>query len=125
MPDFGPRGQQVLLLPAGVECEKTVIEHVVSRPAGGNGYRNVVAACRQYNNRKGDSDAEDFLRILYAKGFSPVTSSSSESRTYSVFGQESCFPPLRNPQEPRKKSEIDIDGRSQHMRPQRIRMCPS
>lgn len=46
-----------------------VIEHVISRPAGDNSYRNVVAACRQCNNRKGDSDAEDFLRVLYREGF--------------------------------------------------------
>jgi hypothetical protein len=46
-----------------------VIEHVVSRPAGNSGFRNVVAACRQCNNRKGDSEAEDFLRVLYREGF--------------------------------------------------------
>lgn len=42
-----------------------VIEHVVSRPAGTNGFRNVVAACIQCNNRKGPLTAEDFLRTLY------------------------------------------------------------
>ncbi len=46
-----------------------VIEHVMSRPNGNNGYRNVVAACRQCNNRKNDSEAEDFLRVLYREGF--------------------------------------------------------
>lgn len=46
-------------------AESYVIEHVVSRPAGGNGYRNVVAACRECNNRKNDSSAEDYLRRLY------------------------------------------------------------
>jgi hypothetical protein len=46
-----------------------VIEHVASRPNGNNSYRNVVAACRQCNNRKGDSDAEDFMRVLYREGF--------------------------------------------------------
>ena len=45
--------------------ENYVIEHVVSRPIGDGGYRNVVAACRQCNNRKGASDAEDWLRTLY------------------------------------------------------------
>ena len=45
-----------------------VIEHVVSRPVGENGYRNVVAACRQCNNRKGSSGAEDWLRTLYREG---------------------------------------------------------
>jgi hypothetical protein len=51
-----------------------VIEHVVSRPAGENGYRNVVAACRQCNNRKGSSSAEDWLRTLYRDGFLEATS---------------------------------------------------
>ena len=46
-----------------------VIEHVVSRPSGNNGYRNVVAACRTCNNRKSSSDAEDHLRLLYREGF--------------------------------------------------------
>lgn len=46
-----------------------VIEHVVSRPTGDNTYRNVVAACRQCNNRKGHSVVEDWLRTLYRDGF--------------------------------------------------------
>lgn len=50
-------------------AENHVIEHVVSRPARDNSYRNVVAACRQCNNRKGDSDAEGFLRVLYREEF--------------------------------------------------------
>jgi len=42
-----------------------VLEHVVSRPNGDNSYRNVVAACRQCNNRKGSLEADTFLRVLY------------------------------------------------------------
>jgi hypothetical protein len=45
-----------------------VIEHVVSRPEGDNSFRNTVAACRQCNNRKSDSAAADFLRVLYREG---------------------------------------------------------
>jgi hypothetical protein len=45
-----------------------VVEHIVSRPDGDNSYRNVVAACRQCNNRKGKSSVEDFLRTLYRDG---------------------------------------------------------
>ena len=45
-----------------------VIEHVISRPAGDNTYRNVVAACRQCNNRKGPANADDYLRTLYRDG---------------------------------------------------------
>jgi 5-methylcytosine-specific restriction endonuclease McrA len=48
-----------------IDANNYVIEHVVSQPAGTNGYRNVVAACRQCNNRKGSSTAEDLLRTLY------------------------------------------------------------
>jgi hypothetical protein len=68
----------LILLREGHKCfyclrsltaENHVIEHVVSRPSGDNSYRNVVAACRHCNNRKGDSDAEDFLRILYREAF--------------------------------------------------------
>lgn len=46
-----------------------VIEHVISRPDGDSTYRNVVAACRDCNNRKGDTSAEDFIRSLYRKGY--------------------------------------------------------
>ena len=42
-----------------------VIEHVISRPEGDNSYRNLVAACRECNNRKGAVAAEEFLRTLY------------------------------------------------------------
>lgn len=45
-----------------------VLEHVVSRPEGSNTYRNVVAACRRCNNRKGSTTAADHLRVLYREG---------------------------------------------------------
>ena len=45
-----------------------VIEHVTSRPEGNNSYRNVVAGCRECNDRKGNTSAEDFLRDLYRRG---------------------------------------------------------
>ncbi len=45
-----------------------LIEHVRSRPDGDNSYRNVVAACRACNNRKGSLDAREFLRGLYRAG---------------------------------------------------------
>jgi len=45
-----------------------VVEHIVSRPDGNNSYRNVVAACRQCNNRKGKLSVEDFIRTLYRDG---------------------------------------------------------
>lgn len=49
--------------------ENYVIEHVVSRPQGDNSYRNVVAACRECNNRKNSLAAEEWLRTLYREGF--------------------------------------------------------
>jgi hypothetical protein len=52
-----------------VDAKNYVIEHVLSRPQGTNGFRNVVAACRQCNNRKGASPAADFVRLLYRDGF--------------------------------------------------------
>lgn len=46
-----------------------VIEHVVSRPTGDNTFKNLVAACRRCNNRKSDSEASAYLRILFREGF--------------------------------------------------------
>lgn len=45
-----------------------VLEHVQPQEVGGNGYRNVIAACRECNNKKGSSDAEALLRQLYRSG---------------------------------------------------------
>jgi hypothetical protein len=45
-----------------------VIDHVQERRNGGNGYRNVVAACRSCNNKKNKRSAEDHLRNLYRDG---------------------------------------------------------
>lgn len=52
-----------------IDQSNYVIEHVSSRPDGDSGFRNVVAACRSCNNRKGAIQAEDFLRGLYREGF--------------------------------------------------------
>lgn len=43
----------------------TAVAHVAPRPSGDDGYRNVVAACRRCNNRKGESSADNLLRVLY------------------------------------------------------------
>ena len=51
-----------------IDAQSYVIEHVISRPVGDNSYRNVVAACRQCNNRKGAELAEELLRALYRDG---------------------------------------------------------
>lgn len=52
-----------------VDLTTYVIEHVTSRPDGDNSYRNVVAACRTCNNRKGSTLAADYLRVLLRGGF--------------------------------------------------------
>jgi hypothetical protein len=46
-----------------------VIEHVRSRPEGNNSYQNLVAACVNCNNRKGQRLVDEFLRCLYREGF--------------------------------------------------------
>lgn len=52
----------------GINGDTYVMEHVVSRPEGNNSYSNIVAACRQCNNRK-KASAEDLLRTLYRESF--------------------------------------------------------
>ncbi len=73
-----PENRQMILEREGRRCFYTlrpideknfVVEHIVSRPTGDNGYRNVVAASREANNRKGSMSAEDFLRKLFREGF--------------------------------------------------------
>lgn len=61
-----------------IDVSNYVIEHIASRPAGDNSYRNLVAACRGCNNRKGKSPAEDFLRLLYREGL--LSSADLQSR---------------------------------------------
>jgi hypothetical protein len=60
-------GGQCFYCLAKLNTENYVIEHVVSRPNGDNSYRNIVASCRQCNNRKNAETAENFLRTLYRK----------------------------------------------------------
>jgi len=73
-----PENRLLLLQREGFRCFYTlqkldeknfVVEHVVSRPAGDNTYRNCVAASRETNNRKGATSAEDFLRRNFREGF--------------------------------------------------------
>ncbi len=48
-----------------VDEHSYVIEHVISRPAGDNSYRNLVTSCRRCNNRKSDIPPTDFFRSSY------------------------------------------------------------
>lgn len=52
-----------------IDANSFVVDHVISRPGGNNSYRNVVAASREANNRKGATSAEDFVRQLFREGF--------------------------------------------------------
>jgi len=52
-----------------IDEDSFVVDHVVSRPNGNNGYRNVVAASREANNRKGAMVADDFIRQLFREGY--------------------------------------------------------
>ena len=52
-----------------LDATNFVVEHVISRPLGNNSYRNLVAASREANNKKGNSSAEDFLRRMYRDGY--------------------------------------------------------
>lgn len=82
-----PECRKMLLEREGYRCfytlellkpETFVVEHVVSRPEGSNGYRNCVAASRKANNLKGSASAEDFLRRLFREGY--LSSAEFEER---------------------------------------------
>lgn len=52
-----------------ISVENCELDHVVSQlQGGGNGYKNIVAACHKCNTRKQAAEAEDFLRSLFRKG---------------------------------------------------------
>ena len=73
-----PANRLLLLMREDYKCFYTlqkldkdnfIVEHVVSRPAGNNSYRNCVAASREANNKKGATTAEDFLRRLFREKY--------------------------------------------------------
>ena len=85
-----PENRPAILRREGNKCfycfralnpDNYVIEHVTSRPEGNNTYRNVVAACRDCNNRKGNTSADDFLRGLYRSGYLSATDFEVRSDT--------------------------------------------
>ena len=86
-----PENRLLLLKREGNRCFYTlqaldhsnfIVEHVVSRPPGNNSYRNLVAASREANNKKGASSAEDFFRRLYREGF--LNESEFEERLHKL-----------------------------------------
>lgn len=72
-------GNQCFYCLRALDASNYVIEHVTSRPDGNNSYRNVVAACRNCNNRKSKSSSEEFLRTLYRNGY--LSAEEYEGRT--------------------------------------------
>lgn len=73
-----PKGREAILARENRKCfyclsslegRDYVMEHVVSRPKGGNGYRNIVAACQTCNNQKSEKPADEYLRFLYRQGY--------------------------------------------------------
>lgn len=75
---LNPEHRELILQREGGKCfycarvlspSNYVIEHVTSRPAGDSSYRNVVAACLNCNNRKGNTEVEEFVRGLYRDGY--------------------------------------------------------
>ncbi|SUZ33844.1 hypothetical protein ROE7235_03619 [Roseibaca ekhonensis] len=69
-----PVGREAILIREGSRCfycfasldrNNYVMEHVVSRPEGDGGYKNIVAACRSCNNKKSEKSADTHLRNLY------------------------------------------------------------
>lgn len=72
-----PENRKLILERDGARCfyclkavddNSYVIEHVISRPAGSNSYRNLVVSCRTCNNRKDAGLADDYLRLIYREG---------------------------------------------------------
>jgi hypothetical protein len=73
-----------------------VVDHVVSRPKGDNTYRNVVAASREANNRKGALAADDFLRKLFRDGFLSASEIEERLLQLSRLKVGELKPPLNN-----------------------------
>jgi 5-methylcytosine-specific restriction endonuclease McrA len=73
------------------------LDHVV--PAvrrGGNSYRNLVSSCAECNSQKGETPAEDFLRLLYRDGRLTATELSGRLRTVKALAAGKLRPALRS-----------------------------
>ena len=73
-----------------------VNDHVVSRPDGNNNYRNVVAASREANNKKGSMHAEDFIRKLYREGYLNQTEFDDRMLHLQRLKAGELKPPIKN-----------------------------
>jgi len=77
-----------------LDKDNFIVEHVVSRPAGNNSYRNCAAASREANNKKGASSAEDFLRRLFREGFLSESELQDRMRALAQLKDGLLKPPL-------------------------------
>jgi hypothetical protein len=77
-----------------LDKDNFIVEHVVSRPAGNNSYRNSVAASREANNKKGATSAEDFLRRLYRENILNESEFQDRIRTLAQLKDGLLKPPL-------------------------------
>jgi hypothetical protein len=77
-----------------LDKDNFIVEHVVSRPAGNNSYRNCVAASREANNKKGATSAEDFFRRLYRENLLNESEFQDRMHTLAQLKDGSLKPPL-------------------------------
>ena len=62
-------GGKCFLCLRAIDAGDFEIAHAAPLAEGRNGYRNVLACCRDCASKKGDLPAEPFLRVLYRNGF--------------------------------------------------------
>lgn len=48
-----------------LSSDNAVLDHITSRPAGENSYRNLIASCARCNSRKGAEPPDHYLRRLF------------------------------------------------------------
>lgn len=76
------------------DCE---LDHVTSQlEGGGNGYRNIVAACHNCNTRKQAQDASDFLRSLFRRGLLSETEFSERLKALELLKSGDLIPEIHH-----------------------------
>jgi hypothetical protein len=78
-----------------LDKDNFIVEHVVSRPAGNNSYRNCVAASREANNKKGAASAEDFLRRLFRESYLSESELQDRMRALTQLKEGLLKPPIK------------------------------
>ncbi len=91
-----------------------VIDHVVSRPDGNNGYRNVVACSREANNRKGAMDADKFLFRLHRDGVLSLEELGKRLTALDKLKAGDLKPYMRQGADPSSESQATTVDERQH-----------